>query len=73
MQVHHDEGVANRIDPEFMRRCLRGHRRSVDRGVHRPTIEPRKLPLPGRRRRSADGRQHGCARHRERTDGPAWS
>ena len=23
MQVHHDEGVANRIDPEFMRRCSR--------------------------------------------------
>ena len=28
MQVHHDEGVANRIDP-IMRRCPRGHRRSV--------------------------------------------
>ena len=31
MQVHHDEGVANRIDPRVMRRCPRGHRRSVDR------------------------------------------
>ena len=33
MQVHHDEGVANRIDPRVMRRCPRGHRRSVDRGA----------------------------------------
>ena len=29
VQVHHDEGVANRIDPEFMRRYPRGYRRSV--------------------------------------------
>src|SRR6202023_3775922 len=33
-----------------MRRCPRGHRRSVDRGVHRPAIEPRKYPHPGCRR-----------------------
>src|SRR6476620_2791867 len=37
-----------------MRRCPRGHRRSVDRGAHRPAIEPRKYPHPGCRRRSAD-------------------
>ena len=47
VQVHHDEEVANRIDPEFMRSCLRGLRRSVDRGLHRPAIEPRKFPHPG--------------------------
>src|SRR5262245_41590433 len=29
--------------------------RSVDRGAHRPAIEPRKYPLPGCRHRSADG------------------
>ena len=29
MQVHHDEGVANRIDPEFMRRCPRKHREAL--------------------------------------------
>src|SRR6476620_2752779 len=28
--------------PRVMRRCPRGHRRSVDRGAHRPAIEPRK-------------------------------
>src|SRR5258707_6288074 len=27
--------------PRVMRRCPRGHRRSVDRGAHRPAIEPR--------------------------------
>jgi hypothetical protein len=42
------------------------------RGAHRPAIEPRKYPFPGRRR-SADGRQYGWARYRERPDGPAWS
>ena len=40
--------------PRVMRRCPRVHRRSVDRGAHRPAIEPRKYPHPGCRRRSAD-------------------
>src|SRR5215470_11835980 len=48
-----------------MRGCPRGQQRSVDRGVRRPAIEPRKYHLPGRRRRSADGRQYGWARYRE--------
>ena len=61
MQVHRDEGVANRIDPQVMRRCPRGHRRSVDRGAHRPAIEPRKYPHPRGDVRSADGRQPGSA------------
>src|ERR1700730_17865003 len=41
-----------------MRRCPRGHRRSVDGGVHRPAIEPRKYPHPGCRRgfRGSGGR-----------------
>src|SRR6202022_788352 len=41
-----------------LRRCPRGHRRSVDRGVHRPAIEPRKYPHPGCRRgfRGSGGR-----------------
>src|SRR5207244_9304038 len=30
-----------------MRSCPRGSRRSVDRGAHRPAIEPRKLPILG--------------------------
>ena len=45
MQVPCDEGVAIHIGPEFMRRCPRGPRRSVDRGTHRPAIEPRKFPI----------------------------
>src|SRR5215510_12851921 len=48
-----------------MRGCPRGQQRSVDRGARRPAIEPRKYHLPGRRRRSADGRQYGWARYRE--------
>src|SRR5580700_9952907 len=42
-----------------MRRYPRGCRRSVDRGAHRPAIEPRKLDLSGRRRGRNHGRQHG--------------
>jgi hypothetical protein len=30
-----------------MRSCPRGFRRSVDRGAHRPAIEPRKIPILG--------------------------
>src|ERR1700756_3572301 len=30
-----------------MRSCPRGFRRSVDRGTHRPAIEPRKFPFLG--------------------------
>src|ERR1700730_12699275 len=49
-----------------MRRCPRGHRRSVDRGAHRPAIEPRKYPHPGCRRRpltegNTDGRDNASA------------
>ena len=47
MQVPCDEGVAIHIGPEFMRSGPRGPRRSVDRGAHRPAIEPRKFPIPG--------------------------
>src|ERR1700730_9674641 len=33
--------------PRVMRGCPRGPRRSVDRGAHRPAIEPRKFPILG--------------------------
>src|SRR5246127_3949639 len=33
--------------PRVMRSCPRGSRRSVDRGAHRPAIEPRKSPILG--------------------------
>ena len=72
MQVPHDEGVANHIGPEScagIARC----RRSVDRGAHRPAIEPRKSLIPGCRRVSiaegnTDGRDIASARPI-----PAWS
>jgi len=42
VQVHYDEGVANRVDPS--RACLSARAgRSVGRGAHRPAIEPRKF------------------------------
>jgi len=59
--------------PRAVRRRPRGCRRSVGRGSHRPAIEPRNRRHPGRRRRSADGRQHGWARYCERPPGPARS
>ena len=46
MQVHCDEGIANHIGPRVMRRVPRGAWRSVDRGTHRPAIEPRKIKIP---------------------------
>ena len=47
MQVPCDEGVAIHIGPRVMRIGPRGPGRSVDRGEHRPAIEPRKGPIPG--------------------------
>ena len=47
MKVSYDEGVAIYIGPRVMRSCPRGSRRSVDRGAHRPAIEPRKSPILG--------------------------
>ena len=47
MQVPCDEELAIHIVPRVMRRSLRGLRRSVDRGAHRPAIEPRKSLILG--------------------------
>jgi hypothetical protein len=55
-----------------MRGAPRGVRRSVDRGTHRPAIEPRKSALGCRRRRDS-GRQYGGRRHREPPDDPTRS
>ena len=55
-----------------MRGAPRGARRSVDRGTHRPAIEPRKS-APGCRRHRDSGRQHGGRRHRKPPDDPARS
>ena len=72
MQVHCDEGVANRIGPEPCVRPSRGGARSVGRGTYRPAIEPRKLRSE-RRRRLTSGRQHDRMRKRECAIGSAWS
>jgi len=47
VQVSYDEGISDPHRPRVMRSCPRGFRRSVDRGAHRPAIEPRKSPIPG--------------------------
>jgi len=63
VQVHHDEGVANRIVPESCANTREGIGEALTgEGAHRPAIEPRKYRHPGCRRRSGDGRQHGWAR-----------
>jgi len=38
---------SDRHRPRVMRSCSWGLRRSVDRGTHRPAIEPRKSPILG--------------------------
>ena len=62
MQVHHDEGVAIRIDPESCADTLEGIGEALTGEAHRPAIEPPKYPHPGCRRRSGDESQHGWAR-----------
>src|SRR6202162_3447211 len=39
--------ISNPHRPRVMRSGPRGPRRSVDRGAHRPAIEPRKFPILG--------------------------
>ena len=51
MKESHGEGIAPHTGPEFMRGRPRGRERSVDRGIGRPGIQPRKQPTSGRRRR----------------------
>src|SRR6516164_3394688 len=44
-----------------MRSCPRGPRRSVDRGAHRPAIEPRKFPILGADTvQMVEGNTSGC-------------
>src|SRR5215467_13914280 len=73
VKVHHDEGVANHIDPESCAVTREGLGEALTGGAHRPAIEPRKRPHFGCRRSSVCGRQNGGARYRECPDDPAWS
>jgi hypothetical protein len=47
VKVPCDEGSSDPHRPQVMRSDPRGSRRSVDRGAHRPAIEPRKSPILG--------------------------
>jgi hypothetical protein len=62
VQVHHDEGVANRIDPESCADAREGIGEALTGERVGPAIQPRKYPHLGCRRRSGEGRQHGWAR-----------
>jgi hypothetical protein len=74
VQVHHDEEVANRIGLES---CADAHEGMIEALTGERTGQPlsrESTLVPGADvLRSADGRQYGCARYRERSDGPAWS
>jgi hypothetical protein len=59
VRVSYGEGSATRTGPESCVVFPRGSRRSVDRGAHRPAIEPRKHPQSERRHGFSHGRQYG--------------
>src|SRR6516225_2344738 len=73
VRVHHDEGIANRIDPESRAAAREGSSESLTGERTGLAIESRKYPHSGCRRRSVDGRQYEWTRYRERPVGPAWS
>jgi hypothetical protein len=58
VQVHYNEGIANRIRPGPCAGHSRGCRRNVGRGTRRPAIEPRRKTDSGCRRYLCSGRQH---------------
>ena len=73
MQVHHDEGVANRIGPEPCAVAREGiGEASAGERIGQPLSRESTL-IPGADVVPLSGRQHGRARYRERPDGPAWS
>jgi hypothetical protein len=51
VQVPYDEGVPNHIDPESCAVAREGGREALTGERAGQAIEPRKYPLPGRRRR----------------------
>ena len=73
MRVPRSEGVANHTGPRVMRRRPRGRRRSVDRGEHRPAIEPRNGCVPDAHGvQKSEGNTAGRV-SRECPSDPAWS
>ena len=62
MQVHCDEGVANRIDPESCVDDPRGRGEALT-GARTGQPSSRERSNPGCRRRSGHGRQHGRTRY----------
>ena len=67
VQVHHDEEVANRIDPESCAVACEGYGEALTGDCTGQPLSRESTLIPCRRR-SGDGRQHGCARYRERPD-----
>ena len=61
MQVHHDEGVANRIDPESCADTREGIGEALT-GERIGQPLSRERTFPGCRRRDPAGRQHGRTR-----------
>ena len=74
MKVPDCKGVANHTVPEScVRRRREAHHEALTGVRVGQAIEPRNLNLPGCRRCSAGGRQHGRVRYSECPSGPAWS
>ena len=73
MQVPHDEGVAIHIGPESCAGAREGVGEALTGERIGQPLSRESCPIPGCRRRSQCGRQHGRARQRERPDDPAWS
>jgi hypothetical protein len=72
VQVPRDEGVAIRIGPEPCAGAREGvGEASVGECIGQPLSRER--GYPGCRHGGFRGRQYGRARHRERSDDPAWS
>ena len=73
MQVHHDGGVANRIDPESCAVAREGIGEALTGERTGQPLSRESNLFPGADVVPLSGRQYGWARYRERPDGPAWS
>ena len=70
MQVHYDEGIANRIDPEP---CAGVREGAGEASAGGREGQPLSRDNSGCRRCLCSGRQHAEERHRKRLGDPAWS
>jgi hypothetical protein len=63
VQVHHDERIANRIDPESCAAAREGSSEALTGERTGQPLSRESTLIPGR---SVDGRQYEWTRHRER-------